>query len=167
LRIAVIADTHMPNRAKQLPAALIEGISGVDLIVHAGDWSSLNALEQLETIAPVEGVTGNNDDPSLHARFKEKIIIQAGPYRIGVTHGHGQKGTTFKRAWGAFEGEKLDVIIFGHSHIPYLEKHEETWVLNPGSPTDKRRQIYFSYAMIELSAELNITLHTYADKSPS
>ncbi|MEK5442862.1 metallophosphoesterase family protein [Fredinandcohnia sp. FSL W7-1320] len=154
MRIAVISDTHMPKRANKLPEKLVEGVRGTGLIIHAGDWSTIEVYEELQTIAPVIGVRGNIDPPELP--FGEKLMIVKKGYRIGIVHGHvGKKKTTPDRAYEAFQGQKLDLIVFGHSHIPYKQYHGETLLFNPGSPTDKRFQPEFSYGIVTLGGTLD------------
>jgi putative phosphoesterase len=93
-------------------------------------------------------VAGNNDGPEIVARFGRRKIVEVGGARFGLVHGDGTRGTTLSRARLAFEGDRLDAIAFGHSHVPYLEERDGTWVVNPGSPTDKRRQARFSFAVV-------------------
>ncbi|WP_409270344.1 metallophosphoesterase family protein [Neobacillus sp. SCS-31] len=93
-----------------------------------------------------------NDVKSL---FPDKKIIQAGKFRIGLVHGHGIGKTTEKRAIEAFIGEKVDCIIYGHSHIPVHKFTEGILLFNPGSATDKRRQKQFSYGILEVGEELS------------
>ncbi|WP_259455623.1 metallophosphoesterase family protein [Bacillus sp. PK3_68] len=155
IKIAVLSDTHLPKKGKQLPEIVMEGIQDADLILHAGDWTSLDVYEQLREIAPVIGVFGNVDPPEVKDVFEEKRIIEAGRFRIGITHGHiGKKKKTPERAWEAFQQEELDAIVFGHSHIPYSQMHDDTLLFNPGSPTDKRFQPRFSYGIIEIGEAL-------------
>lgn len=161
MKIAVLSDTHMPKKGKQLPEVVVNGINDADLIIHAGDWTSLDVYEQLQEIAPVIGIFGNVDPPEVRSVFQEKRIIEAEGFRIGVTHGHiGKKKKTPERAFEAFQQKKLDLIVFGHSHIPYSQMQEGTLLFNPGSPTDKRFQPLFSYGVIEIGEELRAE-HVY------
>lgn len=162
MRIAVISDTHMPKRAKKLPEILIEGLRGTELIIHAGDWTTIEVYKELQTLAPVIGVRGNIDPPELP--FEEKLTIVIKGYRIGVVHGHvGKKKTTPERAYEAFQNQKLDLIVFGHSHIPYKQYLGEKLLFNPGSPTDKRFQPQFSYGIVTLGETLDAE-HFYFDR---
>ncbi len=150
LNIAVISDTHLPRFYPRLEAALRRVSSErPDLILHCGDLTTLDALTAFERIAPVEAVAGNNDGAEIVARCGRRKIVEAAGLRIGMVHGDGQGGTTLDRARAAFAADTLDAIVFGHSHEPYLARHDGVWVLNPGSVTDKRRQPRFSFAMIE------------------
>ena len=162
MRIALISDTHLPKRAKKLPEFLMNGLRGAELIIHAGDWTTYEVYDALQSIAPVVGVRGNVDLPELP--FEEKITIVVKGYRIGVVHGHvGKKKTTPDRAYEAFQGQELDMIVFGHSHIPYKQYHGETLLFNPGSPTDKRFQPQFSFGIVTLGETLDAE-HFYFDQ---
>ncbi|MCX7708753.1 MAG: metallophosphatase family protein [Clostridia bacterium] len=150
MRIGVISDTHIPRKSKALPQALVEGLRGVDLILHAGDISRDYVIYELEEIAPVEAVAGNVDDDYLLDMLGRKKIISAGGIRIGLIHGDGSSGTTLQRVQKAFNGEPVHCIIFGHSHIPFSEWIEGVLYFNPGSPTDKRREANYSYGILEI-----------------
>jgi putative phosphoesterase len=156
MRIALVSDTHLPRFGRQLPSALVEGLdaAAVDRILHAGDWTEPIAAELLEALAPIDGVAGNNDGPALHERFGTRLVLVVGGVRIGVTHGHlGAGRSTEQRALRAFADEDppLDVIVFGHSHIPCIRRlPDDRWLVNPGSPTDKRRQPDYTWALMEI-----------------
>ena len=122
-------------------------------VAITGDWTDPLALTLLEAVAPVEGVAGNNDGPALHERFGTRRVLDFGGVRIGLTHGHlGPGSTTPERARRAFEDEQhLGAIVFGHSHIPLVERvPSDTWLVNPGSPTDRRRQPACSWALMTI-----------------
>ena len=111
-------------------------------------------LDLLAAIAPVDGVAGNNDGPELHERLGTHKVIEVDGARIGLTHGHlGTGRTTEDRARRAFEDERdLDAIVFGHSHVPLVRRLDDgTWLVNPGSPTDRRRQPHYSWALMDVS----------------
>ena len=141
----------MPAKASQLPETLKLGLQRADIILHAGDWTSLDVLAQLSGYAPVYGIAGNNDGPEVVARFGYSRIVECGGKRIGLVHGHGRSGTTERRAMDAFKGQKVDAIVFGHSHVPLCREHNGILMFNPGSPTDKRRQPSYSYGVLQLS----------------
>ncbi|CAH0347449.1 metallophosphoesterase family protein [Bacillus sp. CECT 9360] len=164
MKIVIISDTHMPKMAKNLPASLIEGLKGVDLIIHAGDWQTLDVYEQLLQYATVAGVSGNVDGTDIKEKFGEKMILQLNCKRIGVVHGHGQKGTTEKRAHAAFKDDHVDMIIFGHSHIPVKKEMDGVLLFNPGSPTDKRRQPAFSYGLLHITDTIHAEHVFYNNK---
>lgn len=153
MRIGVVSDTHL-RTGKPLPRELIKGLNGVDMILHAGDWTSMDVADQLEAIAPLDGVAGNNDGHDIIERFKLSKVLELGKYRFGIVHGDGFRTTTELRAWNTFAGQQVDVIIFGHSHIPLQVIHEGVLLFNPGSPTDKRWQPQYSYGIIELGEEI-------------
>ncbi|MNK70413.1 phosphodiesterase [compost metagenome] len=151
MRIGVVSDTHLPRFGRRLPSALVEGLRGVDRILHLGDLTAPEVLGWLEAIAPVTAIAGNNDPPELHAALGRKRLLTLGGVRIGMVHGDGKGKTTLERALAAFEDEPLDLLLFGHSHQPYCARHGDRWVLNPGSPTDKRRMPHYSYALVDLA----------------
>ncbi|WP_085521893.1 metallophosphoesterase family protein [Tuberibacillus sp. Marseille-P3662] len=150
MNVIVLADTHMPKRAQLLPEFLAPYLREADLIIHAGDWQTRELYDELRSYAPVEGVAGNVDTADMIERlgYQKRLIHQG--YQIGLVHGHGEKGTTERRAYEAFVDDPPDIIIFGHSHIPYLRYHRKTLMFNPGSPTDKRRMPYFSFGVLSL-----------------
>ncbi|MFB3161697.1 metallophosphoesterase family protein [Neobacillus sp. 179-J 1A1 HS] len=154
MKIVALSDTHLPKRNRGLPPRLLEELQDVDLIIHAGDWQTIDVYYQLQTYGKVEGVYGNVDNDDVTGLLPSKKIVEAGGFRIGITHGHGKGKTTEKRAIAAFEGEKVDCIIFGHSHIPVKRYEENLLIFNPGSPTDKRRQKFFSFGVISLSDKI-------------
>lgn len=152
MRIVVVSDTHVPRFSARLPSALERiAAEAPDLILHCGDLTELTVIARLEEIAPVRAVAGNNDGPAIRARFGSRAIVRIAGIAIGMVHGDGQRGTTLGRAVAAFEEEAIDAIVFGHSHIPYCERHRDRLVLNPGSPTDKRRQPTFSFATLDVT----------------
>ncbi|HZG71445.1 MAG TPA: metallophosphoesterase family protein [Chondromyces sp.] len=164
MRIIVVADTHFPKRGKKLPEKLIDGLKKADLIIHAGDWLIKEVYDELSTYTQVKGVVGNQDDKEM-AFLPEKQLIEAEGWKIGVVHGHGDKSTTEKRALAAFSDEKVDCIIFGHSHIPYLKYEKGILLFNPGSATDKRRVPYYSYGVLTLDEEgIHAEHRFYKDK---
>jgi uncharacterized protein len=147
--IAVLSDTHL-RQGRTLPSKVWEDLEKMDLILHAGDILNPGLLTDLEAIAPVEAVRGNCDGWEL-VSLPEYKIIQCEQIRIGLTHGaYGIGRTTPERALRTFEPSTVDLIVFGHSHIPYLEWHEKVLLFNPGSPTDKRREPMFSMGLINV-----------------
>lgn len=164
MRVGIVSDTHMPWAAKKLPEPLREGLKGVDLILHAGDWTVPDIYVQLTEIAPVKGVTGNVDGIEIMNQFDSQIIVELKGYRIGVVHGHkGKARTTPERAAHAFLDSDVDLVIFGHSHIPYNDLEGDIRLFNPGSPTDKRRQPRFSFGLMELGSTIEVK-HIFYDK---
>lgn len=160
--IVVLADTHIPKKAKIIPKAMENDLKKADLIIHAGDWQVPEVAEELKKYAPVEGVTGNVDDDKMGMLFPKKKKIEADGFIVGITHGDGKSKTTEQRALEVFKDEAVDILIFGHSHIPVLKKQDDTVLFNPGSPTDKRRQKQYSYGILETGNNLNVK-HVYFD----
>jgi putative phosphoesterase len=151
--VALVSDTHLPRFGRTLPAALIDALEATrpDLIVHLGDHVVATPVDELARIAPVEAVAGNNDPPDLVRRFGVRRTIQAGGTSIGLTHGHlGPGATTPARALRAFTEEPVTVVAFGHSHIPLVEWRDGVLLVNPGSPTDRRRQPHPTFAVLVL-----------------
>ncbi|HET7521973.1 MAG TPA: metallophosphoesterase [Bacillales bacterium] len=166
MKIGVVSDTHMPRYGKQLPDIVRQGLLGTDLILHAGDWQTLDVYEQFREIAPVEGVAGNVDGEEIVRTFGYKKLLELEGFRIGLVHGHrGRGNTTPERARKAFSGDEVDIIVFGHSHIPFHEKVGGVPLFNPGSPTDKRRQPRFSYGILTLRRKIMAEHVYYADKN--
>ncbi|WP_409347026.1 metallophosphoesterase family protein [Paenibacillus sp. MBLB4367] len=149
--IGIVSDTHITGRARSLPDALVQGLRQVDAIIHAGDWVTMEVAEELSKFAPIHGVAGNGDGEELVRRFGRKTIVEFQGVRIGIVHGHEGPGkSTPERASRAFHDERTDLIVFGHSHIPFMERNGQTVLFNPGSPTDKRRQPDYSFGMLTI-----------------
>ncbi|MCZ8515913.1 metallophosphoesterase family protein [Paenibacillus filicis] len=163
MRIGVVSDTHMYSRAKALPAALVRGLVGVDLILHAGDWVDEEVVDLFLAIAPVEAIAGNNDGPSLVRRFGRRKELTLGGKKIGMVHGDGGRQTA-ETAFHSFKAAPVDLIVFGHSHIPYLERRGGVLLFNPGSPTDKRRQPKYSFGIVTLGETITAEHHYYDSK---
>lgn len=138
-RLLLLADTHVPKRARALPADVRRMASGVDLIVHAGDWVEATVLDDLSALGPVLGVWGNNDGDDLRARLPEVARADIDGVRVAVVHETGAATGREKRMDAAFT--ETDLLVFGHSHIPWDSVTPAGLrLLNPGSPTDRRRQ---------------------------
>jgi hypothetical protein len=132
----------------KLPDALVSGLRGVELILHAGDWVSPHVVALVEAIAPVESVAGNNDGSVIVGRFGYAKRLELSGVRIGLVHGDGFRKTTAERALDTFADDAPDIVVFGHSHIPERRQVGRTLLFNPGSPTDKRRQPKYSYGIL-------------------
>ena len=136
MRIAILSDTHMPRGRRRLP---VERLRDADLILHAGDFSTLAVLEELEAIGPpVAAVHGNVDDAALRERLPEERVVDAGGARIAMVHDAGPSKGRLERMRLRFPGAAA--VVFGHSHIPLHSEHEGFQIFNPGSATDRRRQ---------------------------
>lgn len=152
MKIGVISDTHMPARARELPAELLAALHAVDMILHAGDLTTADVLESLRAIAPTVAVRGNVDSASVRVLLPDKQVIEADGFRIGLVHGDGSSLSTLERARRAFSD--VDCIVFGHSHVPTVEKRGSVLMVNPGSPTDPRREPRPSYAIISTNGAI-------------
>jgi len=156
MRIGVIADTHLSGGNNSLPQKIIEDFKGVDMVIHAGDLGSLDVLDQLKSLcADVRAVWGNMDPDEVRNALAEKEVIQAGRYKIGLTHGRGSPNGLIEMVTEVFKTEKVDLIIFGHSHSAVNTKEGGIIYFNPGSPTDKMFATYNSYGLIEINDGIN------------
>lgn len=144
LQLLLLADTHVPRRAKDLPAEVWAQVEAVDVVVHAGDWVTPDLLDELEERSRrLIAVRGNNDGPELRRRLPEVARADLGGMRWGVVHETGARARREERMRAAYPD--LDVLVFGHSHIPWDTGHEGLRLLNPGSPTDRRLQPHHTY----------------------
>ncbi len=143
--VSVISDTHVPNRAKDLPAKAYEVIDGSDLLIHAGDMLSKEFLDRLEKRVTVSAVRGNND---VDLELPETLELMLDDVSVAVIHDSGSSKGRRERLKKQFP--KARIVIYGHSHVPECSDTDGLLLLNPGSPTDKRRQPYFTMALIEL-----------------
>ncbi|GAA1955120.1 metallophosphoesterase [Amycolatopsis minnesotensis] len=162
MRLLIIADTHLPKRARALPDEVWRRVDEADVVLHAGDWVSVDLLDELETrAARVIGVYGNNDGAELRARLPEVARADLGGVRFAVVHETGAAKGREQRC--ARDYPDTDVLVFGHSHIPW-DSTASTGLrlLNPGSPTDRRRQPFCTYqtARVENGAIADLELHS-------
>lgn len=140
-----MADTHVPLRAREVPAPLLAELPRADVVFHAGDWVGTATLDLLEQRSRrLVGVYGNNDGPELRARLPEVAYAELDGLRFGVVHETGPAKGREARCAARFPG--LDVLVFGHSHIPWdTTAPGGLRLLNPGSPTDRRRRPHCTY----------------------
>ncbi|WP_404196989.1 metallophosphoesterase family protein [Streptomyces tauricus] len=145
MRLLLMSDTHLPKRAKELPARLLDELPRADVVIHAGDWVDTATLDLLESRSHrFIGVYGNNDGPELRARLPEIARADFDGLRLGVVHETGVAQGRERRCAERFPD--LDVLVFGHSHIPWdTTTATGLRLLNPGSPTDRRRQPHCTY----------------------
>ncbi|MFT7765257.1 metallophosphoesterase family protein [Clavibacter tessellarius] len=143
--LVLLSDTHLPKRAKDLPTALWRAVEAADLVIHAGDWVDEPALDALAARSRrLVACWGNNDPAGLRARLPETARVVVEGIRIAVTHETGAATGRERRMDAAFP--ETDVLVFGHSHIPWdTVTPAGLRLLNPGSPTDRRRQPDFSW----------------------
>ncbi|MDC7121106.1 YfcE family phosphodiesterase [Cellulomonas fimi] len=135
-----MADTHVPGRARDLPAPLWEAVDEADLVVHAGDWVDVATVDALAARSrSLLACHGNNDGPDVQARVPELARTVVAGVRVGVVHETGAATGRERRCDAAYPD--LDLLVFGHSHIPWdTTTPGGLRLLNPGSPTDRRRQ---------------------------
>jgi len=161
VRLLIIADTHVPKRARDLPDALWSEAEAADVVVHAGDWVSVDLLDALESRARrVIGVYGNNDGPELRARLPEIAYADLDGLALAVVHETGPSTGREARCGSRFPA--VDVLIFGHSHIPWDSTTPGGLrLLNPGSPTDRRRQPHCTWmtGQVAAGALTDVALH--------
>jgi putative phosphoesterase len=149
-RVAAIADTHLPRGARRLPDACVELLRSADLILHGGDLTSTAFLEELRSLGPpVEAVYGNADEPAVREALPAERVVEVGGARIGVVHVPGPAAGREERLVRRFPG--CGAVLFGHTHLPVVERHGAVWLLNPGSPTERRRGPFHSLLVLEVA----------------
>jgi hypothetical protein len=161
--VLLMTDTHLPKRAKDLPAPLWEAVERADLVVHAGDWVDVATLDALEArSAQLLACWGNNDGPELRARLPEVARATVEGVRVAVVHETGGRERREERMRATYPD--VDLLVFGHSHIPWDTTHDGLRLLNPGSPTDRRRQPDFTWMTLRLEggAVHDVRLHRLA-----
>ena len=143
--LLVVSDTHLPVRSRDLPEPVWAEVDRADVVIHAGDWVSEDLLDRLtERSRRLVGVYGNNDGPGLRARLPEVARVELDGVRIAVVHETGARTGRERRCAAAYPD--VDVLIFGHSHIPWdTVAPNGLRLLNPGSPTDRRRMPTFTW----------------------
>lgn len=149
MRIAVIADTHLPKGQRRLPERCLEAIAAADAVIHAGDFSTLAVLREIEAIGPpVHAVHGNVDDDALRRLLPEALELDLGVCAVAVVHNAGAAKGRLKRLRLRFP--HADAAIFGHSHLPLHERSEGFQIFNPGSPTERRRAPRHSMGLLHV-----------------
>jgi uncharacterized protein len=138
--IAVISDTHLPRGARRLPEACVERIAAADMLLHAGDFSTLDVLRGLEALGPpVVGVHGNVDSAELRRLLPSERVVSVEDARIAMVHDAGPSAGRLERMRVRF-GDAADAVVFGHSHLPLHQSATDGFqIFNPGSPTERRR----------------------------
>ena len=158
--ILIVSDTHVPQRARRLPDQLWRAIDEADVVIHAGDWNDVPLLDEVEARATrLVAVYGNNDGPALRARLPEVTHETIDGVRFAVVHETGRRDGREARMAATYPG--VDVLVFGHSHIPWdTTAHSGLRLLNPGSPTDRRREPHVTYltAVADAGALRDVTL---------
>lgn len=123
---------------------------GADLIVHAGDFSAASVYEELRALGPrVHAVYGNADEPALRELLPKELVVEVEAVRIGVVHIPGPAAGREERLVGRFSG--CDAVVFGHTHLPVVERLGSVWLLNPGSPTERRRAPFHAFLRLSVT----------------
>jgi uncharacterized protein len=150
VRLLLVADTHVPKRAKDLPRQVWDEVDRADVVFHAGDWVHEPLLDAFEARSRrLVAVHGNNDGPELRRRLPEVAEVDLAGVRFAVVHETGAASGRERRCAARFTD--VDVLVFGHSHIPWDSMAGNGLrLLNPGSPTDRRRQPYCTYLTASL-----------------
>ena len=161
MRLLLVADTHVPKRARDMPAVVWDEVARADVVLHAGDWVEPSLLDVLEERAErLVACWGNNDGDELRRRLPERADVTLGGLRFTVVHETGASGGRDARM--AMLYPDTDVLVFGHSHIPWNTTAKTGLrLLNPGSPTDRRRQPFCTYmtATVSEGALSEVALH--------
>jgi putative phosphoesterase len=148
--VAVVSDTHLPRGARALPAECLRRLAAADLIVHGGDLVSLAFLEELRAIGPpLHAVYGNVDEEAVRRTLPKELVVETGEARIGVVHVPGPAAGREERLAKRFPG--CDAVVYGHTHRPQVTRHGDVWILNPGSPTERRREPVHTMIELEIS----------------
>lgn len=150
VRVAVLSDTHAPRHWKSCPARVAEHLRGADAILHGGDVCTVDVLDELSAFAPVHAVLGNNDGPEVAEwGAPETLRLDVEGLRIAMIHDSGQATGRLPRLRRRFPD--TDLVIFGHSHIPWDDTADDGFrIFNPGSPTDKRRQSRGTMGLLDI-----------------
>lgn len=148
--VAVVGDTHLPRGTRVLPGECVRRLQAADVILHTGDHSSVASLEELQALGPpVHAVHGNADEPVLRELLPKELVVEVASARIGLTHVPGPRAGREERLLARFPG--CAAVVYGHTHVPQVELRGGVWVLNPGSPTDRRSAAVWT--MLELRIE--------------
>ena len=149
VKILVLSDTHIPIAAQDLPEEIYKAIEDVDMIFHAGDLIDAGVLEKLKSLKETRAVCGNMDSKELCMALNTKEVINIGRFKIGLIHGYGAPSEIMPTVRREFD--KIDVLVFGHSHAAMNVKKDGVLYFNPGSPTDKIFASKNSYGILEVT----------------
>jgi hypothetical protein len=150
--VAVIADTHMPRGVRRLPDACVERLRDADLVLHAGDFTTLAVLEEIHALGPpVEAVAGNMDEPALQELLLKERVVEVDGARIGMLHEAGPR--VGRQARLAVRFPDCHAVVYAHTHMPHVERFQHLWILNPGSPTERRSSPRHSMIVLRVDGE--------------
>lgn len=155
VRVVVVADTHMPRRAKELPKHLLRALDGADLVVHLGDFTEASAVTLFQSFGPLHAVRGNNDSEAVRALFPVQQRICIGHHTLVLIHGD-VGGRTAVAAARAVSGGHA--VLFGHSHEPFCAHEGGRLLFNPGSPTDKRWSKYRAFGILDVDEHIEASI---------
>ncbi len=150
MRLIALSDTH----SEALPKPLLEDIKKSDLVIHVGDFCDMEAYQKLKQLKEIRSVYGNMDGVDLRGIMPRKAIFMCEKVAVGLIHGEGIGDMVLDRVRAAFKGERVNVVVFGHSHQPCHEEIDGVLYLNPGSPTDTVRAPYLSYGVLDISGDM-------------
>jgi putative phosphoesterase len=139
----------LPRGGRRLSERCVDELERTDLILHAGDFVTTSVFEELGAYAPVEAVYGNMDEPALRELLPQRRVLEVGSMRIGMVHIPGPSAGRAERLASWFPG--CDAIVYGHTHVPEATRHGSVWILNPGSPTERRRAPTRSMLLLEIA----------------
>lgn len=146
MKIGVVADTH----SQEIPKQLLNDFKNVDFIIHAGDFCSADDFKIFSQLKNVEAVYGNMDDQKIRQLFPVRQILRVEGVAIGLCHGYGPPDRIFETVKEEFKKDKVDAVIFGHSHYSLNKRVDNVLYFNPGSPNDTIRAPYKSYGILEV-----------------
>ncbi|MCL5292085.1 MAG: metallophosphatase family protein [Actinobacteria bacterium] len=160
MKALAISDTHvkMVEEIAGLDRAIRPYLADVDVILHAGDMLISEALEHLESLKPTYAVAGNMDSPDLRWTLKQTLIMEFGRFKIGLAHGRGAPEGLERRIRTIFSDQKVDCILFGHSHYPFVGVVDGVLMVNPGSLLDKRFALSNTLAIITANEKLAVKI---------
>ena len=159
MKIGVVSDTHLTDKTQELPKNMLDDFKSADMVIHAGDLVDFSVIERLKKVCPkVIAVYGNMDPFEVRSKLPKKEIINVGKFRIGVFHGYGASANLIDLLTGIFKNDKVDIVIFGHSHSGLNQEKDGVIFFNPGSPTDKIYAKDNTYGIIELNDKIELKL---------
>jgi putative phosphoesterase len=120
-------------------------------VLHAGDFTSVAVYDELAALAPLHAVHGNIDEPALQHTLPERVVVEAGAVQIGMVHDAGPRERRASRLVAAFPG--CAAVVYGHTHLPEISQHDRVWILNPGSPTERRRAPHRSLITLSIDGD--------------
>jgi len=150
MKIGVLSDTHCQT-VRELSPRMMDELSGVDLLVHAGDYDEVSLLDELRALGqPFRGVHGNMDAPEVRRLVPQNEVFEVQGFRIGITH-PADGGPPFgieRRVKKKLP--EVDVIIFGHTHFATNRLKGKVLYLNPGTATGAFPARHRTFAILTL-----------------